>query len=47
MIDYPTAYEGTEPYIFISYAHKNTDQVIPIISVLQNRGFRVWYDAGI
>lgn len=47
MVDFPTAYEGTEPYIFISYAHKNTDRVIPIISALQSRGFRVWYDAGI
>lgn len=47
MFDYPQIYEGTEPYIFISYAHKNTDVVLPIISGLQDRGFRVWYDAGI
>lgn len=43
----PVAYEGTEPYIFISYAHKDSDRVLPIISALQERGFRVWYDAGI
>lgn len=43
----PRAYEGMEPYIFISYAHKDSDTVLPIISALQERGFRVWYDAGI
>lgn len=43
----PGAYEGSEPYIFISYAHSDTQQVLPIISALQDRGFRIWYDAGI
>lgn len=43
----PRAYEGTEPYIFISYAHKDSETVLPIITALQDRGFRVWYDAGI
>ena len=43
----PIAYEGSEPYIFISYAHKDSDRVLPIISGLQAQGFRVWYDAGI
>lgn len=43
----PVAYEGSEPYIFISYAHKDSDRVLPIISDLQAQGFRVWYDAGI
>ena len=41
------AYEGNEPYIFVSYAHKDSERVLPIISALQERGFRVWYDAGI
>ncbi|MBE6615191.1 MAG: toll/interleukin-1 receptor domain-containing protein [Ruminococcaceae bacterium] len=40
-------YEGNEPYIFVSYAHKDIDIVVPIIRVLQEHGFRVWYDAGI
>ncbi len=35
------------PYIFISYAHKDTSIVLPIIKGLKARGFRVWYDAGI
>ena len=42
-----SVYEGSEPYIFISYAHKDAAQVIPIITGLQERGFWVWYDAGI
>ena len=25
------AYEGTEPYIFISYAHKDSNEVLPLI----------------
>ena len=37
------AYEGQEPYIFISYAHKDSNTVLPIIQGLQERGFRVWY----
>lgn len=40
-------YEGEKNYIFISYAHKDAPKVLPIIDVLNERGFRVWYDAGI
>ena len=40
-------YEGTLPYLFVSYAHKNDAAVLEIISILQSRGFRVWYDEGI
>lgn len=40
-------YEGTQPYIFVSYAHKNDAAVLEIIGTLQLRGFRVWYDEGI
>lgn len=36
-----------EPYIFISYAHKDSARVLPIIERLSGLGFRVWYDAGI
>lgn len=42
-----TAYEGSENYIFISYAHKDTDKVFPILKQLQDRGYRIWYDDGI
>ena len=40
-------YEGKENYIFISYAHKDSDKVLPIIKALHDASFRVWYDAGI
>ena len=40
-------YEGKEPYIFISYAHKDSAEVLPLIEELSSRGYRVWYDAGI
>ena len=45
-VPYP-AYRGREPYIFVSYAHKNMDKVLPIIHLLQQNGYRVWYDEGI
>ena len=41
------AYEGNENYIFVSYAHKDSDRVIPIIEALDEMGFRIWYDSGI
>lgn len=41
------AYEGKEPYIFISYAHKDTDTVLPILAHLRAQGYRLWYDDGI
>ncbi len=47
MADLPVSYKGSDPYIFISYAHKNSDIVLPIISRLQKDGYRVWYDEGI
>lgn len=47
MKDRPAAYKGDQPYIFISYAHKDSDIVLPIIARLQKDGYRVWYDEGI
>ena len=38
------AYEGKEPYVFVSYAHKDKNKVMPLVEGLQKRGFRVWYD---
>ena len=46
-INFPKAYDGGEKYIFVSYAHKDTDTVIPIIDTLQKDGYRIWYDSGI
>lgn len=43
----PFAYNGVEPYIFVSYSHRNCDRVWPIIERLEKDGYRVWYDDGI
>lgn len=43
----PVAYMGEEPYIFVSYSHKDSERVWPIITRLQADRFRVWYDDGI
>ena len=40
-------YKGDLPYIFVSYAHRDTEQVIPILAALQNVGYRIWFDRGI
>ena len=40
-------YEGEKPFIFISYSHKNKNEVISIMQRLQNDGYRLWYDEGI
>ena len=42
----PAVYEGNEPYIFVSYSHRDNDVVLPIIIRLQSEGYRVWYDDG-
>ncbi len=42
-----TLYEGTDPYVFISYAHADSARVVPLLEELRRRGLRVWYDAGI
>ena len=34
-------------YIFVSYAHKDGEQVLPMISALRSAGYEVWYDEGI
>ena len=39
-------YEGQEPYIFLSYCHKDADRVYPLLEQLTRDGYRVWYDDG-
>ena len=41
------AYEGREPYIFISYARVDDAKVTPLLEALSSAGYRIWYDAGI
>ncbi len=43
----PIAYIGEEPYIFISYSHKNMERVWDTLNYIQKDGFRFWYDDGI
>lgn len=40
-------YEGSEPFIFVSYSHKDSYRVYPIIEYLTKEGYRLWFDAGI
>lgn len=38
------AYNGHEPFLFVSYSHRNVDQVYPILDLLYDRKYRIWYD---
>ena len=40
-------YQGSDPYIFISYAHKDSEKVFEVISRLHRLRYRIWYDEGI
>lgn len=37
----------SEPYIFISYAHKDSEMVIPLLIKLKSHGFCIWFDENI
>ncbi|MCZ6871424.1 MAG: TIR domain-containing protein, partial [Gammaproteobacteria bacterium] len=41
------AYQGDDPYIFVSYAHEDAERVYPELEWLRGQGFNVWYDEGI
>ena len=41
------AYEGPLPYAFLSYSHKDSQQVFDLVKRLQERGVRIWFDKGI
>ena len=40
-------YNGNAPYLFVSYAHKDAERVLPFIEELDRNNYRLWYDAGI
>mgnify|MGYP002861013035 CR=1 FL=1 len=40
-------YEGSRPFVFISYAHRQSDAVVSTIRILHEKGWRLWYDEGI
>ena len=41
------AYKGSEKYIFISYAHRDSAVVYPILLKFSQQEYNVWYDEGI
>ena len=41
------SYGGTEPYVFVSYAHRDDARVYAILRALRDRRVRIWYDEGI
>lgn len=42
-----TPYEGKEPYVFVSYCHRDEVLVAAILNRLHDAGLRIWYDEGI
>lgn len=41
------SYTGNEKFIFISYRHIDIDTVQKIVTAMQDRGYRIWWDEGI
>ena len=47
MSTYFQPYEGKRPYVFISYAHRDSERVLTLLNELNARKLRLWYDEGI
>lgn len=47
IIELTAPYKGNNPYVFVSYSHKNSEEVLSTISRMQQLDFCVWYDRGI
>ena len=41
------AYNGEEPYLFVSYSHQDAHLVYPEIIQLRDAGYNIWYDEGV
>jgi len=41
------AYEGDQPYFFVSYSHNDTESVYSEMSWIHAAGYNLWYDDGI
>lgn len=39
--------DESKPYIFISYSHRDSAKVYPVIKHMMESGYNVWYDEGI
>ena len=44
---YIAPYKGEKPFIFISYAHRDMERVMPILERMAQMKCRMWYDEGI
>lgn len=40
-------YEGTEPYLFISYSHRDQNKMNEVKRLLEDNNVRFWYDNGL
>ena len=40
-------YSGDQPYVFLSYSHRNAEAAAEVIRQMKQDGFRIWYDEGI
>lgn len=38
------SYDGTEPYIFVSYSHADTEKVYQILKIIDKEKYRFWFD---
>ena len=47
MTEFFKPYEGTKPYLFVSYSHRDTAKVIDTIRPIHDMHYRLWYDEGI
>lgn len=43
----PFLADEEQPFIFISYSHKDRDRILEIIKGLYVKGWRIWYDEGL
>ena len=41
------AYTGDQPFVFVCYAHEDSDVVYPEMAWLRDQGLNLWYDEGI
>ncbi|MCX5673866.1 MAG: SUMF1/EgtB/PvdO family nonheme iron enzyme [Planctomycetota bacterium] len=41
------AYKGSDPFVFISYAHTDKEAVYADLAALDQERYRIWYDEGI
>ena len=44
MTDFFKPYEGSNPYLFISYSHRNSPAVFSIVRHMQKDGYLCWID---